>query len=403
MSDLATKEHFSSIVERVKGILMSPKVEWDRIDLEAYDLRRIMVGYVLPLTAIGPIASIIGGVLFGFGGFGFVYHTPLVILISSAVVSWVLSIVSVFILAFVIDVLSPNFGGTKNFGQALKIAAYAPTAAWIAGILGLLPSLAPLVLIGALYTLYTLYLGLPRLMKAPEDKALGYTAVVIVVAIVVGFVAGLVTLPLRAGAAFGAAGLGAASVAPALGSGAKIEVNGTSFDTGKLEAASQALSATVGAAAGGAASGAASSLHFSGDQLKALLPASIAGLARTEISTESVAGATTAKAEYGSGTGGHITLEVSDLGAMGALGAMAAAVNVNSDKETPTGYDKVQTSGDRVVSESYDRASRSGKYGVLLNGKVAVEANGTGVSVDEMKAAVNAVGLDQLAAAARKT
>jgi hypothetical protein len=36
-----------------------------------------------------------------------------------------------------------------------------------------------------LYSLYLLYLGLPILMKAPQEKALAYTAVVVVAAIVV--------------------------------------------------------------------------------------------------------------------------------------------------------------------------------------------------------------------------
>ncbi|MGZ8522076.1 MAG: hypothetical protein ACXWX7_18220 [Candidatus Binatia bacterium] len=36
-----------------------------------------------------------------------------------------------------------------------------------------------------LYRLYLLYLGLPRLMKTPEDKALVYTIVVIFAAFVI--------------------------------------------------------------------------------------------------------------------------------------------------------------------------------------------------------------------------
>ena len=43
-------------------------------------------------------------------------------------------------------------------------------------------------LIGGLYGLYLLYLGLPRLMRVTEDKAVGYTVVVIVVQIVIYFV-----------------------------------------------------------------------------------------------------------------------------------------------------------------------------------------------------------------------
>ena len=41
--------------------------------------------------------------------------------------------------------------------------------------------------------LYLLYLGLPVLMKAPAEKALGYTAVVIIAAIVLFLIVGLET------------------------------------------------------------------------------------------------------------------------------------------------------------------------------------------------------------------
>jgi hypothetical protein len=47
--------------------------------------------------------------------------------------------------------------------------------------------------VGALYALYLLYLGLMRVMKSPADKAVGYTVVVVLIGIVVGFVASYIT------------------------------------------------------------------------------------------------------------------------------------------------------------------------------------------------------------------
>jgi hypothetical protein len=53
--------------------------------------------------------------------------------------------------------------------------------------------------VGALYSLYLLYLGLMRVMKSPQDKAVGYTVVVLLVAIVVGLVASYVTTMIALG------------------------------------------------------------------------------------------------------------------------------------------------------------------------------------------------------------
>ena len=64
---------------------------------------------------------------------------------------------------------------------------YSLTASWIAGIFALLPGLRILTLLG-LYSLYLLYLGLPVLMKTPREKALGYTVVVIIAAIVLSLI-----------------------------------------------------------------------------------------------------------------------------------------------------------------------------------------------------------------------
>ncbi len=104
----------------------------------------------------------------------------------TAVLGYVLALVGLFITSFIVDALAPSFGGEKNQVQALKLVAYANTAAWVAGTLNIIPVLGALAtLVGGIYSLYVLYLGLPKLMKCPADKTLVYFIVTIVVAIVV--------------------------------------------------------------------------------------------------------------------------------------------------------------------------------------------------------------------------
>ncbi len=104
---------------------------------------------------------------------------------------YVLGLAGVFLLGLVIEALAPTFGGTKDRLQAMKVAVYSSTAAWVAGIFGIFPPLAILSLVG-LYGLYLLYLGLPKLMKAPQEKALAYTAVSVVAYIVIFIVVGAI-------------------------------------------------------------------------------------------------------------------------------------------------------------------------------------------------------------------
>ena len=179
-----------NLVARAKAILTTPRTEWPVIDSEPLDLGKLLTGYVIPLAAIGPIAMAIGWSMFGFGG---LFRMSMGTAITSAIVSFIMAIVGVFVLAWIINALAPTFGGTQSMPQAIKLAAYSSTAAWVAGIFGLIPALAILAAIGAIYSLYLCYLGLPVLMKNPAEKTMTYFIVIIVAAIVLYMVIGMIT------------------------------------------------------------------------------------------------------------------------------------------------------------------------------------------------------------------
>jgi hypothetical protein len=181
-----------NLVERVKGILLQPRREWAVIDTEPTSTARLYTEYVIPLAAIPAVAGFIGGSLIGYGVLGATFRVPIVRGLTGAVLQYVGSLVAVYVLALIIDALAPNFGGTRNQLQALKLAAYSSTASWLAGIFLLLPGLRTLSILG-LYSLVLLYLGLPILMKSPPEKSLGYTVVAIVAAIILFAVLGALT------------------------------------------------------------------------------------------------------------------------------------------------------------------------------------------------------------------
>jgi hypothetical protein len=115
--------------------------------------------------------------------FGGTYRVPIGAGLSSSVVQYLLGLIGVFVLALIVDALAPTFGGERSLMQALKVAAYASTASWLVGLVALVPAVSWLGLLG-LYSLYLIYLGLPILMRVPLERAVGYTAAVIVSAIV---------------------------------------------------------------------------------------------------------------------------------------------------------------------------------------------------------------------------
>ena len=77
------------------------------------------------------------------------------------------------VIALVIQVLAPLFGGRRNIDSAFKLAVYSFTPVWLAGIFLLLPGLHFLVLLG-FYGLYILWRGLPPLAKVPNEMSLTF-------------------------------------------------------------------------------------------------------------------------------------------------------------------------------------------------------------------------------------
>lgn len=173
-----------NLVDRVKNILLTPNKEWPVISGETHTVAGLYTQYVMILAAIPAVASFIGWSIVGYSGFGTSYRIPIASGVANMILGYVMTLGGVYLMALLIDALAPNFGGEKNFMQALKVAAFFPTASWVAGIFAIIPALSILAVLGGLYSLYLLYTGLAPLMKVPEDKSIAYTAVVVLVAIV---------------------------------------------------------------------------------------------------------------------------------------------------------------------------------------------------------------------------
>ncbi len=122
-------------------------------------------------------------------------------------IGYLLSLVAVWLLALVVDALAPTFKGSRDPLNALKLVVFGSTASMVGGFFNLIPALALLGVLAAFYSIWLIYLGLPVMMKCPPDKALGYTALIVLCSILISIViSGLaaLALPARAPAPIGA-------------------------------------------------------------------------------------------------------------------------------------------------------------------------------------------------------
>ncbi|MGA7964730.1 MAG: Yip1 family protein [Gammaproteobacteria bacterium] len=183
----------SGFLTRIRNILATPRGEWERIGDESTPPASLYLHYVLPLAAIGPVASLAGLWAIGvsLGNLGR-FHMPFERVFVYAIVAYLLALVGVYVLGLVIDALAPGFGGEKNFTQAFKMAVYSSVPAWLGGIFHLLPGMAFIGGLCGLYGLYLLYRGLPVLMKVPRERTLPCTAVIVLAAIAIYILIGIV-------------------------------------------------------------------------------------------------------------------------------------------------------------------------------------------------------------------
>ena len=389
-----------AIVDRVKNILLTPKTEWPVIATETTSTSGLMLGYVAPLAAIPAICGYVGSMLL----FGMLGMSSMIGLMA-AVLGYVMSFVGVFVIAFIINLLAPTFGGEKNQANAIKVAVYSFTAAWIVGVFSLIPFIGVLGSLLGLYSIYLMYVGLPVLMKAPVDKSIGYTAVVFVAAIVFYIVTGAAVAMV---VAFGRpamhlGGIGASSI------------SGSTFDKdsklGKLEAFGKKMEAAeksgnkdeaAKAAIGmfGAVLGGGKSVEPLGiEQLKPFVPESFAGLAKKSSKAEKTGAmgimVSKAEARYADDAGKSIHLEVSDTGGAAGMMAFAGWAMEQGEKEDEFGSEKTGKVGGRLVHEKTRKDGRN-EYDVVIGERFIVAAKGNGVDLATLKSAVAGLDLSKL-------
>jgi hypothetical protein len=118
------------------------------------------------------------------GPFGSTVRMPLGAGVAYAALSYLLSLGWVYVLSMVIQAFSPKFEGHGEFIDALKIAAFTPTPAWVAGVFGIIPALSIIGNLVSLYSFYLLYTGLPALTEPPQEKEVPFFCVVVLTMIV---------------------------------------------------------------------------------------------------------------------------------------------------------------------------------------------------------------------------
>jgi hypothetical protein len=183
-----------SIVERAKNIIIKPTDEWNVIAAEPATIGRLFTGYAAPLALIQLGSAILFTRLLGISaldmmGLGSGMPTGLVAIASSAVVDFILSLVTLFMMGMIVKRVSPSFNGNSDQVQAMKLMTYASTPSWVVALVGWIPFLGALLSFAAIvYVVYLIYLGLHPVLGVPKEKVAGFTVVIVLIYVVLALV-----------------------------------------------------------------------------------------------------------------------------------------------------------------------------------------------------------------------
>jgi len=447
----ALNARFPGLFDRIKNILLAPKMEWPAIAAEPTSIANLYTGYVIPLAAFSALMSFLRlsviGISMPFGG---TIRTPIVSGLVATVVSFGFGLLGLFLFGLIVNALAPTFGGQRDLRQAVKVAAYTATPVWIASVVGLLPTgLASLVqLAAAIYAIYLLVLGLPHLMQSP--RAGGYTVAVLICGLLMGLVLGALS------AVFGLGGFGryggfnmtgmtqeqrqqqatqavANALGGALGSddkskqGLSTAINGFA-EIGRKMAQQQAAgnsnapqNAGSGAAntSGNAQDGAAAAANalaalggaMAGNRkvdpvdfhaLKDLLPGALPGMQRVnaEGSSQAAMGmkSSEATATYQGTTGARAEIKIADVSAVAGLMDAASGIAQSINSESDTGYERNTTIGGQPVHEKFDNRSKHGELSAIVAKRFAVNVTGDSLDMSTLEQYAGAIDFSRLEA-----
>jgi hypothetical protein len=114
------------IINRIKSILVSPKTEWQTIEVENAPHMKVFISYVVPLALIPAIAAFVGYGLISYSVLG-VHVSNIGWGLRQAIVQYAAMLGGTYITAFVINALAENFGTKKDFDRC----KHAPLCAFL--------------------------------------------------------------------------------------------------------------------------------------------------------------------------------------------------------------------------------------------------------------------------------
>lgn len=153
-------------VRRIVQLLARPQDEWEAIAREPVSVDTLIRRYILPLSLLAPISTVVGMKTFDRGwnpAAG--YLVPPEAIYSAGATTLFATIASIFVLAAIFKLIAPMYGSSRDYASALKVATFGAVPVLLAGATLVMPVMVMVTVVALCYTLYLYWLGVGRVLN----------------------------------------------------------------------------------------------------------------------------------------------------------------------------------------------------------------------------------------------
>jgi hypothetical protein len=174
-------------LERAKSLLISPRVEWEKIAGENNHYKLLIKDYLFYIALIPAFVGFIGYTLIGYRVQFVGLATSFTLGLKLFVYFYLVTIIGIYITSYIIQYFAHKFKAEQNFNKVFELVTYSYTAILSIGILNLSPAMGRMVSFLNLYCIYIFFFGFRKMIKIKPEKAMPYFIFCILVFIVVYF------------------------------------------------------------------------------------------------------------------------------------------------------------------------------------------------------------------------
>lgn len=175
--------------------MIRPAETWQRLSQKKPDARKLFFGLAMVLALVPAISVVLGFSLVGLKlGPLETVKIPLTSAILAGIAVYIVNLAGVYAAAVLMRFIGNSFHTDAPFSSYMSLAILSAVPYWLAGAFNLIPALRVLSMIG-IYGIYILFLGIPEMIKVPEERNLPFNVAVVVAIIILVLLGNFIISP----------------------------------------------------------------------------------------------------------------------------------------------------------------------------------------------------------------